>query len=144
MADLIAGSGAACCLMHNREQADYTDFLSDLLSDLGETITIAGNAGISSDRIILDPGVGFGKTHAQNLIIINHLETLHTLGYPILLGASRKSVIGQVLNLPSSQRLEGTLATTVFAVQKGAMFVRVHDVRSNVRIIKMTEALLNG
>ncbi len=144
MAAVIAGANAACCLMHNRESADYQDFLPDMLNDLRETISLAKAAGIGDDRIILDPGVGFGKTYEQNLTAIRKLDALHTLGYPVLLGTSRKSVIGLTLDLPSDQRLEGTLATTVFGVLQGAMFVRVHDIKENVRIIKMTEAVLHG
>lgn len=144
LAEVIAGRNVACCLMHNRNNKDYNHFMEEMLDDLRETIKIAKKAGISDDRIILDPGVGFGKTYEHNLTAINHMEELHRLGYPILLGTSRKSVIGLTLDLPADQRLEGTLATTVFGVLKGAMFVRVHDVKENARIIKMTEALLNG
>ncbi len=144
MAGVIAGTGAACCLMHNREKADYHDFMPDMKKDLQETISLAKAAGIPDGSILLDPGVGFGKTYEQNLTAIHRLNELHSLGYPLLLGTSRKSVIGLTLDLPSDQRLEGTLATTVFGVLHGAMFVRVHDVRENVRTIKMTEAILHG
>ncbi len=144
LADVIAAADAPCCLMHNRNEANYTDFIPDMLKDLEETIAIAKKAGIKDDKIILDPGVGFGKTYENNLSAINHMEEMHKLGYPILLGTSRKSVVGLTLNLPADQRVEGTLATTVFGVLKSAMFVRVHDVKENVRIIKMTEALLCG
>ena len=101
-------------------------------------------AGISKDTIILDPGVGFAKNYKQNLAITNHLEVLDTLGCPVLLGTSRKSMIGLTLDLPSDQREEGTMVTTVWAVQKGCMFVRVHNVQANVRAIKMAEALLRN
>lgn len=141
---VIADYQAACCLMHNRKEADYQDFRKDLLEDLRETIQLAKTAGIADDRIILDPGVGFGKTYENNLTAVHHMEDLHTLGYPILLGTSRKSVIGLTLDLPVTERVEGTLATTVFGVMQGAMFVRVHDIKENVRIIKMTEAILHG
>lgn len=144
LADVIAKSGAACCLMHNREAADYVDFRQDLLDDLRETLAIAKRAGIADDRIILDPGVGFGKTYENNLTAIHYMDDLLTLGYPVLLGTSRKSVIGLTLDLPVTERLEGTLATTVLGVTKGAMFVRVHDVKANARVIKMTEAILRG
>lgn len=144
LADVIAKHRVPCCLMHNRKEADYKNFCEDMLEDLRETIAIAKKAGIADDKIILDPGVGFGKTYENNLTAINHLEELHRLGYPILLGTSRKSVIGLTLDLPATERVEGTLSTTVFGVQKGAMFVRVHDVKENVRIIKMTEAILHG
>lgn len=142
LAGLIADAGAACCLMHNRNQPDYTDFLTDMCRDLQETIAIAMQAGISKEQIMLDPGVGFGKTYEHNLEAIRCLERLHELGYPILLGTSRKSVIGLALNLPAKERVEGTLATTVMGVMKGAAFVRVHDIKENARVIQMTEAIL--
>ena len=128
--------------MHNREQADYNDFTADFMGDMRKCLELADEAGISRDKIILDPGVGFGKTYEMNLTIINRLEILHELGLPILLGTSRKSVIGLTLDLPADQREEGTLVTTVYAVQKGCAFVRVHDVEKNKRAIRMTQALM--
>ena len=142
MADVIAKTGAACCLMHNRKEADYTDFMPDMLNDLKETIAIAKKAGIADDKICLDPGVGFGKTYENNLEAIHHVDQLLTLGYPVLLGTSRKSVIGLTLDLPASERMEGTVATSVIGVMKGCAFVRVHDVKENARAIRMTEAIL--
>ena len=142
IAAVIAESGTACCLMHNRDQADYNDFTVDFIDDMRECIKLADEAGISRDKIILDPGVGFGKTYEMNLTIINRLEILHELGLPVLLGTSRKSVIGLTLDLPADQREEGTLVTTVYAVQKGCAFVRVHDVEKNKRAIRMTQALM--
>ena len=142
MAPVIARYHAPCCLMHNRKEPDYTDFIADFLKDMQETIDIAKKAGIADENIILDPGVGFGKTYENNLEIINKLECMHTLGYPILLGTSRKSVIGLTLDLPADQRMEGTVATTVIGVMKGVAFVRVHDVKENYRALKMTEAIL--
>ncbi len=130
--------------MHNRKEAVYGDFVEDVITDLAGTLAIAEKAGIESDKIILDPGVGFGKTLENNLEIISKLERLRALGCPLLLGTSRKSVIGLTLNLPVQERVEGTLVTTVFAVQKGCAFVRVHDVRENVRTVRMTEALLGA
>lgn len=144
LAEVIAEAKIPCCLMHNRNNMDYKDFRKELLDDLRETIAIAKSAGIAEDQMILDPGVGFAKTREQNLTAIHHLDDLHTLGYPVLLGTSRKSVIGLTLDLPSTERVEGTLATTVFGVLHGAMFVRVHDVKENARTIKMTEAILHG
>lgn len=144
LAGVIAKYQVPCCLMHNRKEADYNSFMEDMLDDLRETISLAKAAGIADDKIILDPGVGFGKTYENNLTAINHLEEMHRLGYPILLGTSRKSVVGLTLNLPATERVEGTLATTVLGVIKGSMFVRVHDVKENARIIKMTEAILRG
>lgn len=142
MAGIIAASGLPCCLMHNRKQPDYTNFMQDVAADLSQTIHIAAEAGIEDDRIILDPGVGFGKTYENNLEVINCLEELKIFGYPLLLGTSRKSVIGLALDLPAAERLEGTLTTTVFGVMKGCSFVRVHDVKENVRAIHMAEAVM--
>lgn len=144
MAGVIAGSGLPCCLMHNRRDTNYTVFMQDLAADLAQTLHLAQLAGIEDDKIILDPGVGFAKTYEQNLEVINRLEELHVLGCPILLGTSRKSVIGLTLDLPVHERIEGTLATTVIGVMKGCMFVRVHDVKENKRAIQMTEAILRG
>lgn len=142
VAELTAQYGAACCLMHNRLEPTYQDYLNDVVADLKECVRIAKDVGISDDKIILDPGVGFGKTYQMNLEIINHVDVLHSLGFPILLGTSRKSVIGQTLNLPTDQRVEGTLATTVVGVLKGCAFVRVHDIKENKRVIQMTEAIM--
>jgi len=142
MADVIAKSGLPCCLMHNRQEAVYQDFLKDVVQDMKECVQMARNAGVADDKIILDPGVGFGKNYQMNLDIIHHVDILRELGFPILLGTSRKSVIGQTLNLPTDQRVEGTLATTVLGVIKGCAFVRVHDIKENKRVIQMTEAIL--
>ncbi|MDE5892991.1 MAG: dihydropteroate synthase, partial [Acetatifactor sp.] len=157
MAQVIADHDVACCLMHNRRRAEpgsvkkhddisnefgYGNFLEDVASDLTESAQLARRAGICEDKIILDPGVGFAKSYEQNLEILHHLEALCALGYPILLGASRKSVVGLTLDLPAKERLEGTLVTTVMAVLKGCSFVRVHDIKENVRAIRMTRAVL--
>lgn len=144
IAGVIADSGLPCCLMHNRKNSDYNNFMAEVIKDLEETVCLASQAGINQEKIILDPGVGFAKSYEQNLEIINRLENLHRLGYPILLGCSRKSVVGLTLGLSVDQRLAGTLATTVIGVMKGCMFVRVHDVKENVMAIKMTEAILKG
>lgn len=143
VAKLTAQYNAACCLMHNRDNTLYENFQKDFISDMKECIDIAKKAGVADDKIILDPGVGFGKTYEHNLEIINHVDIMHELGYPILLGTSRKSVIGLTLDLPATDRVEGTLATTVIGVMKGCSFVRVHDIKENYRIIKMTEAILS-
>lgn len=142
MAAVIAESGAACCLMHNRESVDYVRFIPEFLDDMRECVRLADEAGIARDRILLDPGVGFGKTYEMNLEIISRLDIMHELKLPILLGTSRKSVIGLTLDLPAQEREEGTLVTTVFGVQKGCAFVRVHDVEKNKRAVKMTRALM--
>lgn len=142
MADVIGAAQIPCCLMHNRAEAVYYNYMKDLLNDLRESITIAHRHGIRKEQIILDPGVGFGKTYGQNLEVVHKLERLKDLGFPVLLGTSRKSVIGLTLDVPASERLEGTLATTVLAVTKGCAFVRVHDVQANKRAILMTESIL--
>lgn len=157
MGRVIAEHGAACCLMHNRRttvQKDgventenpfgYQNFLEDVKADLASSVELARQAGIPQERIILDPGVGFAKSYEQNLVILNRLDALQSLGYPLLLGTSRKSVVGLTLHLPVTQRLEGTLATTVLGVLKGCAFVRVHDVKENVRAIRMTRAILGA
>lgn len=141
MAQVIAESGVCCCLMHNRSEAEYGDFLRDVVLDLQASLALAQAAGIDADKIILDPGIGFAKTLEQNLILTNHLEVVTDMGYPVLLGTSRKSMIGKTLDLPVDQREEGTLVTTVLGAQKGCAFVRVHDVQANVRAIRMWEAI---
>ena len=142
MAEVIAKSGLACCLMHNRDNAEYQNFMEDMKQDLRETIALAKAAGIADDKIILDPGVGFAKSYENNLEAIRSLEELKELKYPVLLGTSRKSVIGLTLDLPATERVEGTVVTTVMAVEAGCMFVRVHDVKENHRAIQMAEAIL--
>lgn len=142
MAEIIARNKVACSIMHNREFMNYKDFFTDMQNDLSAYIETAREAGIADNKIIIDPGVGFAKTHEQNLEVINRLEQFHCFGYPILLGTSRKSVIGLTLDLPVFERVEGTLVTTVMAVMKGCAFVRVHDIKENVRAIRMTEAIL--
>lgn len=142
IAGVIARHGAACCLMHNRGEANYREFMTDLLDDLRETVALAKKAGIADDKIMLDPGVGFGKTRENNLEVIREVDQLLTLGYPVLLGTSRKSVIGLTLDLPADQRVEGTIATSVIGAMKGCSFFRVHDVKENLRAIRMTRAIL--
>ena len=141
MAAVIAEAKVCCCLMHNRHNAVYGSLIADVITYLQESVRLAKTAGIGEDKIVLDPGIGFGKDREQNLEMIAGLEKLHTLGYPLLLGCSRKSVIGLTLDLPVDQRLEGTLVTTVLGVLKGCSFVRVHDVKENRRAVKMTEAI---
>ncbi len=142
MAEVIAKYQIPCCLMHNRKNKEYQDFFAEVLTDLQESVEIARNAGIAKENIILDPGVGFAKTYEQNLEVIRRVGEFKKLGYPILLGTSRKSVIGLTLDLPVEERLEGTLVTTVMAVEQGCGFVRVHDVLENARAMKMTEAII--
>lgn len=144
MADVIAKKKVACCLMHNRRDTQYQNLIEDVLDDLRESLSIAELAGISKEQIMLDPGVGFAKDYAQNLEVLRNLNRVKELGCPVLLGASRKSVIGLTLDLPSDERLEGTLVTTVAAVQQGCSFVRVHDVKENYRAIQMAQAIYRG
>jgi dihydropteroate synthase len=144
MVRIAAKHKASVCLMHNRKAINYTDFYKDLIDDLNTSIQIALEGGIPENSIIIDPGIGFAKTYEMNLYLLGHLEKLHELNYPILLGSSRKSVIGLTLNEPVENRLEGTLVTTTVAVMKGCQFIRVHDVKENIRAIRMTEAILHG
>ena len=141
MGKLVADSGVAYCLMHNRdkitEEMDADLFIGQMKEDAKRAL----DAGIKKERIILDPGVGFAKTQEQNLMTIANLDRLKALGYPVLLGTSRKSVIGYVLDVPTDKRLVGTLATSAVAVQTGCMFVRVHDVKENVELIQMLERI---
>ncbi|MBQ2776324.1 MAG: dihydropteroate synthase [Peptococcaceae bacterium] len=142
MAQVIAKYDAACCLMHNQEQPVYQAFLPDCIAFLQKSTELALAFGIAADKIILDPGVGFGKTYEQNLDVMRNLTAFYNLNYPMLLGTSRKSMIGLALNLPIHERLEGTLVTTVMAVMAGWNFVRVHDIKENARAIQMAEAIL--
>lgn len=144
MASIISEGKVACCLMHNSNNPVYKDFINDMLNELKESIEIASAAKIERDRIMLDPGVGFAKDYNQNLMSIKYLDRLNQLGYPVLLGTSRKSVIGLTLDLPKDERVEGTIATSVIAAMNKCLFVRVHDVKENYRAIKMTEAIINS
>ncbi len=142
MAALLAKTGLPCCLMHNRKSAEYSDFLSDYLDDNRKIIDCALKHGISKDKIILDPGVGFAKSLEQNLMAINTVDKLCELGYPVLLGTSRKSVVGLTLDLPKNERVEGTVATSVIGLMRGASIFRVHDVKENFRALKMAAAVI--
>ena len=144
MAELAAKYDVPVCLMHNRDNLDYDDFMEDVKKDLQISLDIAEKYGVKKENIMLDPGVGLGKTYEQNLMVMNHLEEIVDMGYPVLLGTSRKSVIGLTLDLPVDEREEGTLATSVLGAIKGCQFVRVHDVEKNVRALKMTDAILHS
>lgn len=144
MAKVIADADIPCCLMHNRKNTDYTDFVEDVLKDLQESVDMALTAGIHKENIMLDPGIGFAKDLNQNLSLMKHLSRLQELGYPVLLGTSRKSMIGLTLDLPVDQREEGTLATSVLGLEAGCCVFRVHDVKTNLRGLKMTEAMLKA
>lgn len=147
MAKMIARNDVCCCIMHNRKNISegdfgYVNYLYDVVNDLKDSLQIAIKAGIKEDKIILDPGVGFAKDLKQNRLIMNNLELIVQLGYPVLLGTSRKSMIGLTLDLPKEEREEGTLATSVIGLMKGCSFFRVHDVKTNARALKMTEAII--
>ena len=131
-------------LMHNREQMEYQDFFPDYIKDLQESIQLALAAGVSEEMIVLDPGIGFAKTLQQNLEAMRRLDDLVALGYPVLLGTSRKSMIGKVLDLPVDERLEGTIATVALGIEKGCHIMRVHDVKAIKRTAMMMDAIKKG
>lgn len=143
IASVIAKHQAAAILMHNDPtlRDSPADVIASLKTFLTRTLALASAAGIDPTRIILDPGIGFGKTQEQNLKILARLSELHALGHPLLLGISRKSVISHVLDLPPEDRLEGTLALTALAVSQGVQFHRVHDVEPNARAARMSAAV---
>lgn len=142
MARLAARHRVPIVLMHNRAEARYTDLVAEVTADLAGAIERALSAGIARDDILIDPGFGFGKTPEQNLAILRELHQLAVLGRPIVLGTSRKSTLGKVLDLPVDQRIEATLATTALGIAAGADIVRVHDVRENVRAARMADAVV--
>lgn len=142
MAQVAAETGAPIILMHNRKEATYQDLIRDMLNDLFESIHLVRQAGVREDKIILDPGIGFGKTYEHNVEIMRQLERFTSLGYPVLLGTSRKSMIGHALELPVGERLEGTIATVCQGISKGCAVVRVHDVKEHVRAVKMMDLMV--
>jgi len=144
MLSVAAQRGVPIVLMHNREQPRYLNVVAEVLADLSAALDRALEAGVRWEQTIVDPGVGFGKTAEQNLAVLHNLHLFAALGRPILLGTSRKSTIGKVLDLPADQRVEGTLATTALAVQAGVDIVRVHDVLPNVRVARMADAIIRG
>ncbi len=143
MAAVAAKYDVQCILMHNREDKPYENLMEEVKSDLEESIKIAMDAGVKKENIILDPGIGFAKTYEENLMVMKNLKEIRDLGYPVLLGTSRKSMIGNALNLPVDQRVEGTVATTVMGIMAGCEFVRVHDVLENKRACVMTDTILS-
>jgi dihydropteroate synthase/2-amino-4-hydroxy-6-hydroxymethyldihydropteridine diphosphokinase len=160
MAQLAAARGCPLVLMHNRSQPKdvaqeeklggryvgvaYNDLIADIIAELQESIDLALNAGVKAEQIIIDPGIGFGKTVAQNLQLICELDQFKALGYPILLGSSRKSFIGYTLDLPPEERLEGTAATISIGIDRGADIIRVHDVKAMSRVARMTDSLIRN
>jgi dihydropteroate synthase len=131
-------------LMHNRREPRYADAATEVVSDLAAAAQRVTRAGIDPSRVILDPGIGFGKTADHNLAVLGALDRIVALGYPVLLGTSRKSTIGRILDLPADQRLEGTLATTVMGIAARVDIVRVHDVAANVRAVRVADAIVRG
>jgi dihydropteroate synthase len=160
MAAVVAGARAGVILMHNRSRpkdaaqsaqlggryvgVEYADLLGDIGRELQESVDLARYAGIPDEHIILDPGIGFGKTVEQNLELIDRLAELQQLGYPLLVGPSRKSFVGYTLNLPPAERMEGTAAAVALAIDRGADIVRVHDVAAMVRVAKIADAIVRG
>jgi len=142
LADLAAEAGVPIILMSNQRDAPCQNIMPEIISDLERGITIAMKAGVPEQNIIIDPGIGFGKSFEQNLEIIRRLAELKTLNKPILLGSSRKSMIGLALDLPTDQRLEGTAATVAIGITNGADIVRVHDVKQMVRVCRMSDAII--
>lgn len=144
MAEVAAGHDVPIILMHNRDNRNYKDFFSDVVADLRESMQLAFHAGVKKENIILDPGIGFAKSHEQNLETMRRLDDIVALGYPVLLGTSRKSMIGQVLDLPPQERVEGTAATVALGITKGCQIVRIHDVKEMKRVCVMMDAMLKG
>ena len=144
MAELASSSGVPLLVMHNREEARYEDVVREVVDDLRAALDRAVLSGVPPDHLIVDPGIGFGKTADHNVTLLRHLDALTALTRPILLGTSRKSTIGKILDLPAEERLEGTLATTALGIASGADIVRVHDVRANVRAARVADAIVRG
>ena len=160
MAAVAARAQAPVVIMHNRSKpagvtlqerlggmyhgAEYDDLLSDVTAELMASVSLAQEAGVMEENIVLDPGIGFGKTVEQNLELINRLDELCRLGYPVLLGPSRKYFIGYTLDLPPQERVEGTAAAVAVGILRGAAIIRVHDVKQMARVARMTDAILHS
>ncbi len=144
MAEVAAEHGVPIVLMHNQTTTEYLDLVPDVTDSLKRAAEQAMKAGVLSERIILDPGIGFGKTADQNLEVLRRLGELKALGYPLLVGTSRKSTIGLVLDLPVNERVEGTAATVALSIAGGADIVRVHDVKEMARVVRMSDAIVRG
>ena len=144
LADLAAREGAPIVLMHNQQGLDYSDLVPEALASLRASLRQALEAGVPSENVVLDPGLGFGKKPEHNLELLRRLAELKALGLPLLVGTSRKSTIGLVLDLPVEERLEGTAATVALAIANGADIVRVHDVKAMTRVARMSDAIVRG
>ncbi len=142
LAKVVADTGVVVVITQNQRDDEFKDFFSDVVDSLKKSMQMAVNAGVEQNNIIVDPGVGFGKTVEQNLELVRRLDELRSLGRPILLGTSRKSFIGYALDLPVEERLEGTAATVAIGIANGADIVRVHDVKEMVRVARMSDAVV--
>jgi len=142
LAEVIARYGAGVVMMHNSNNCEYRDLMGDIIKFLRKSIEIAEKTGIRRENMVVDPGIGFGKNLNHNLEVMRRLKELSTLNLPVLLGTSRKSMIGNILDLPVGERLEGTAATVTLGIANGADFVRVHDVKEMVRVARMTDAMV--
>ncbi|MEK3719599.1 dihydropteroate synthase [Paenibacillus sp. FSL H8-0034] len=143
MAQLAAQYGCPIVIMHNRNEALYDDYIPEVIDDLLQSIRLAHAAGIRDSQIILDPGIGFAKSYEQNLQLMNELHRIVAIGYPVLLGTSRKSMITRTLGLPANEVQEGTAATTCMGIQQGCSIIRVHDVLAMKRVALMMDTMLN-
>ena len=144
MAGVAARYDCAVILMHNRTHPTYGDFLTDIVADLQHSIQLARQAGVRDEQIVLDPGIGFAKTYEQNLFLMNHLDAIADMGFPVLLGTSRKSMIRNTLGLPPNDVIEGTAATVALGIAQGCDIMRVHDVKAMKRVALMTDAIIRG
>jgi dihydropteroate synthase len=142
LADVVARYSAGVVMMHNQDNSEYNDLMGDIVKFLRNSIEIAEKAGIRRENMVVDPGIGFGKNLDHNLEVMRRLKELSSLNLPVLLGTSRKSLIGNILDLPVDERLEGTAATVTLGIANGADFVRVHDVREIARVVRMTDAMV--
>ena len=144
MAAVVSGAGVPVVLMHNQDHTQYDDLVPDVVRSLGRSVDAAVEAGVEGRNIIVDPGMGFGKTAEQNLEVLRRLDELRRLERPIMVGMSRKSTIGLVLDLPAHERVEGTAVTVALSIAGGADIVRVHDVKEMVRVARMSDAIVRG
>ena len=144
MARVAADAGVPVVLMHNQREARYRDLVPDVIEGLNRSVSVATGAGVDEGNIVVDPGIGFGKTADHNLELLRRLPEIKEMGFPMLLGVSRKSTIGRLLNLPEDDRVEGTAAAVSLSIVGGADIVRVHDVKQMVRVVRMTDAVVRG
>ncbi len=144
MARVAADAGVPVVLMHNQREARYHDLVPDVIEGLNRSVSVATGAGVDEGNIVVDPGIGFGKTADHNLELLRRLPEIKEMGFPMLLGVSRKSTIGRLLNLPEDDRVEGTAAAVSLSIVGGADIVRVHDVKQMVRVVRMTDAVVRG